>query len=410
MNTKRIAISGALLSFAICLTAFAEEWAQNVRVVWSSTPQTAAVVVWDSETLGEKAVLFYDTVCKKAARQDYAFSEPVSEAGLYTEAPTKEAPNAQPTPSPDLFYHQVRLTNLKPETIYYLAVKTDAGFGREYHFKTAPATEKSFKLIYAGDSRSNIDVVRSMSKQIRGMVENDESIVALLHGGDYAASPNRKLWKDWLAAYALTTTTDGKLLPIIPVVGNHESPATSPMFGQAYGDPGGQRGYYTFRLAPSIGLICLDTETFAEGDQQTFLRKTLAEMENDQVKWKITAYHRPAFPAVKKPSPAKKSWVPLFEEYNVDLALESDGHCIKRTVPIRNEKESADGVVYLGEGGYGAPQRDPKLDRWYIQGDHAFASKGDHLMMLEITPNAINYSTILSSGEIADSATFKPRR
>ena len=40
----------------------------------------------------------------------------------------------------------------------------------------------------------------------------------------------------------------------------------------------------------------------------------------------------------------------LFEKYNVDLALESDGHCIKRTVPIRNGKQD-NWVVYVGEGG-----------------------------------------------------------
>ena len=64
---------------------------------------------------------------------------------------------------------------------------------------------------------------------------------------------------------------------------------------------------------------------------------------------------------------AKKDWVPLYEKHNVDLVLESDCHCIKRTIPIRNDKPSPDGVVYLGEGGYGAPQRDPDLSRWYFQ-------------------------------------------
>jgi hypothetical protein len=415
MNTKKIVIVGALLSFVICLGVVAEEWAQNIRVVWSSNPQTDAVVVWDGETVDENAVLLYDTVSRKKAGRNYAYSTPISAAGLYTELPPKRskraAPDAPlPPPGPDLFYHHAKLTNLEAGTIYYLAVKTADGLGREVHFKTAPSDKQPLKLIYAGDSRSNIDVVRVISKQIAGMVEADKSIVAMLHGGDYATWPKRNVWKAWLEAYALTTTPDGKLLPIIPVVGNHESPDKVPLFSQAYGYPGGQLGYYAFRLTPSIGLLCLNTETSPEGDQQVFLSEALADLKKDQVKWKIVAYHRPVFPAIKNPSRAKASWVPLFEEYNVDLALESDGHCIKRTVPIRNDKESADGVVYLGEGGYGAPQRDPKPDRWYIQGDNAFASKGDHIMMLEITADAINYSTLLRSGEIVDSATFKPRQ
>ncbi len=102
--------------------------------------------------------------------------------------------------------------------------------------------------------------------------------------------------------------------------------------------------------------------------------------------------------------------MPLFEEFNLDLVLESDGHCIKRTVPIRAEQEAAGGIVYLGEGGYGAPQRDPKTNRWYIAGENAFASRGDHFMVLEVTSDAIHYSTVLNSGEVVDSATFAPKR
>ena len=38
--------------------------------------------------------------------------------------------------------------------------------------------------------------------------------------------------------------------------------------------------------------------------------------------------------------PAKHApiFCPLFDKYNIDIALESDGHCMKRTVPIRDGK------------------------------------------------------------------------
>jgi hypothetical protein len=358
----------------------------------------------------------YDRVSHNGNEQEYAFHEPMSECGLYTEGPSNNKKkkskdeNVEEIVTPDLFYHHVVLKGLKPETVYYLAVKTAGGLSREYNFKTAPKDDKPFKLIYGGDSRSRIDVARQINEQLREMVKKDDSIIALLHGGDYAGRPQRDQWKDWLEAYALTTAEDGKLLPIIPVVGNHEAPVKSPMFRQAYGYPGGQDDYFTCRLTPSVGILCLNTEISAEGEQKIFLRNELTKLGKDKVKWQIAAFHRPAYPACKQPSVAKVSWVPLFEEYNLDLVLESDGHCIKRTVPIRNGQESEDGIVYLGEGGYGAPQRDPKMDRWYLQGDNAFASRGDHIMMLEITPKAINYTTVLNTGEIVDSATFKPRR
>ncbi len=401
-------MAGVLLA---SLVASGVATASNLRVVWSGKPQTEAMIVWDGETADNSALLLYDTVSRKKGARNYAFSAPVAESGLYVEgAKKKEAEDEPAVENPELFYHHVPLKNLEPGTVYYLAVKDASGPGREYRFKTAPRDGQSFKIIFAGDSRSRIDVARKINMQIRGMVANDDSIAALLHGGDYAVTTSRDVWKDWLEAYALSTTEDGKLLPIIPIIGNHDVPGKSPIFRQAYGNPGGTGDYYLQRLTSSVAIIALNTEISAEGKQREFLEKSLAALKKENVKWQLAAYHKPAFPAVKQPSAAKVSWVPLFEEYGIDLALESDGHCIKRTVPIRGDSEAADGVVYLGEGGYGAPQRDPKPDRWYLQGENAFASKGDHIMMLEITPDAINYSTILDTGEVVDSASFKPHR
>lgn len=381
--------------------------AQNLRVVWSDSPQTESVLVWDSAILDEGAILLYDTVPRQGREEAYAFKVPVGESGLYDRRAYETDKDLPPVELHDLFYHYAKLTRLKPNTVYYLAVKTADGVGREYHFETAPNDEVPFKLIYAGDSRSRIEVARRISRQISDMVEKDDSIIALLHGGDYALTTRQDYWETWLDAYALTTTEDGKLLPIIPVKGNHDSDGGIQIYHQAYGYPGGGNGYYAVRLSPSVGIVCLNTELPADGGQKEFLRNTLAGWEKDKVKWRIATAHTPIYPAVKPFTDIKKVWVPLFEEFNINLVLECDGHCIKRTVPIRNDQEAVDGIVYLGEGGYGAPQRDPKTDRWYLQGDNAFASKGDHIMMLEITPAEIRYSTILSTGEVADSATFK---
>lgn len=411
MNIYKTLWIGALFSVLGLVCASASESVMNLRVVWSESPQTEAVVVWDGTAVTGTAELLYDTVSHKDGDRSYARHASMSEAGLYIEGQLNKKQKASPPPvTAPLFYHHVPLKNLNAGTVYYLAVKTADGIGREYHFKTAPNDDRTFKMIYGGDSRSDITIARAINQQISGLISADDSIIALLHGGDYAVTTRRDVWKKWLEAYALTTTESGKLLPIIPIIGNHDVPGKSPIFRQAYGYPGGTADYYLQQLTPSVGIVALNTEISAEGNQRAFLQKSLIKLQQEKVKWQIAAFHRPAFPAVKQPSVAKVSWVPLFEEYNIDLVLESDGHCIKRTVPIRAGKEAADGVVYLGEGGYGAPQRDPKLDRWYLQGEHAFASKGDHVMILEITPAEIHYSTLLKTGEIVDEATFKPHR
>lgn len=413
MKLFKIAIWFLLFSF---VSAFGVEQSRsvgNLRVVWSEDPQTTALVAWDGWELNENAVLLYDTVSRADAKSGYAFKAPVCESGSYFKIPVggpKSSAAKKNIGSETLFYHHVKLSGLEPGTVYFLTVKTDGGSRREYHFKTAPDTDCPIKLIYAGDSRTHVDVVCQMSRQIAKLVEHDDSIIALLHGGDFVGDPFRvDMWKKWLEAYSLTTTDSGRLLPIIPVIGNHDG-SPDGIFGHAYGDLGTGAGYYTFRLTPSIGIICLDSQQDLWKNQRKFMQGALAGMEKDKVQWRIAAAHKAIYPAIKREHPGRDAWVPLFEQFGVDLMLECDGHCIKRTVPIRNGKESPDGIVYLGEGGYGAPQRDPYPTRWYIQGTNSFVSKGDHFMVLEFAPDGIHYSTILSTGETVDSTIFKPRQ
>ena len=101
-------------------------------------------------------------------------------------------------------------------------------------------------------------------------------------------------------------------------------------------------------ISPKVALVTLNSEISAGGDQQAWLAKTLYDLR-PKVRWLLAEYHRPVWPAVKSPGKAKKFWLPLFEKFNLDLVVESDGHVIKRTVPIRNEKKDPTGIVYVGE-------------------------------------------------------------
>ena len=79
------------------------------------------------------------------------------------------------------------------------------------------------------------------------------------------------------------------------------------------------------------------------------------------MKWKFAVYHHPAYSSApsRDNKDIREHWVPLFEQHQLDLVCEADGHNIKRTVPIRNGKRDPTGVVYIGEGGLGVPQRQP---------------------------------------------------
>lgn len=371
----------------------------NLRVVWTENPQTQAAVLWDSVGGGE------GTLVIREGEKTETLQASVSNYSSYIHPKSKKYAGKGPFLT---HCYLVRLKDLKPSTKYVLTASVGNKSTKEHYFVTAPDKDIDFKIFFAGDSRTHLDKACAVSRMIKEAFEKDPSYLALLHGGDYAASGQTFEWTAWLAAYSLTTTSDGRLLPIIPVRGNHEGQGTGGISSQAYGLPtmDGKNHKLTFTcmLSPHVGLIVL------WGTNKDYLTEELAKFDAQKVRFRMTAYHEPIYPAIKGPNPAKAVWAPLFEKYNIDLGLESDGHCIKRTVPIRGEKKADDGVVYLGEGGYGAPQKQYKGGRWYLE-KPGYASHGDHYMSLSFTKSAIEYYTKHLNHGFVDKASFaaKPR-
>ena len=383
-----------ILLFALSGSLWATHNIENLRVVWSVDPQHKAMIVWDSE---------------QASEDDYVeLSEGDKSQKLKFKAEATIAYGEEGHENLSYYFRHVPVSGLKADTTYTIIAHTGDEVSQEFYFKTAPKDGKPFTLIFAGDSRSDIATTETMSDNIALIAKKDD-VLALMHGGDYAAMPHLEYWIPWLKAYSRTTGSDGKLLPIIPVCGNHEDWRSSPLFGQAYGFPGGEGLlYYSCQLSSMVQLIVLNTETTAAGDQKEFLMQSLQNSLAQKVPWQICAYHQPIYPAVKQPVAAKTVWAPIFDKYRIDFSLESDGHCIKRTLPIKNDRPDPDGVVYLGEGGYGAPQRTPQ-EKWYLKSP-GFMSKGPHVMLFHFSAQSVSYETVDPKGQVLDQATFKAKQ
>lgn len=369
------------------------------RLIWTENPQNCAVVCWDTAAEGENHRVYYDTQSRHAVVKDYRNTQASTANGPYT-PPQKKGGGTNNVPrEPDLYYHHTQLTGLKPGTTYYFIMASGDAISKEFHFRTAPAGDEPLKIIFGGDSRSGIDARRKINGLIAKMAEDDDLILAFAHGGDYVGSgTNLEQWKVWLADHELTITAAGRMLPLIPARGNHEG--RGPLYDQIFAFPGGEgKNYFATRLNPEILFLTLNTETAADGAQKEFLEASLTEAGTSR--WRVAQYHRPLYPAVKKPARATEHWVPLFEKYNLALACEADGHCIKRTVPIRNGKLDPTGVVYIGEGGLGVGQRPPKADRWYVQSP-GMVSKGHHFQLLSFTKNDLSIDVIGIDGNVID--------
>lgn len=396
-----VLLAAALATLAACGPAVSSHpeystWAEgqteppHLRVTWLENPAHEMAVSWTTRG-ADSNVVYYDTEPRDGNLDEYAFQTEANLSGTYEDE--------------DPYYHHAYLTNLEPSTTYYFVVVSDGRVSNEYHVVTAPDDDTPFKLLYGGDSRSDHDKRREINRSLADRLEDDPSILALVHGGDYVYDGDDfNLWNQWLADYQLTTTSAGRVLPIIPTRGNHEGDGM--YFNEIFAFPGGTEGdYFRTQIGERVSFITLDTNSTMSGHQRDWLARELEKSQSSR--WLITSYHRPAFPAVKSPGEARDLWVPLFERYNVDLACESDGHAYKRTMPIRNEQHDETGVVYVGEGGLGVGQRSPK-DRWYLRSPGVAAAR-HHVQLLTFTADELKYEALDVDGGVFDSYTRKPR-
>lgn len=370
---------------------------RHVRVVWTNNPATEATISWTTDAEGVAHKVRYKT----AASDDWNSAPDAKTVKYNGRLPDRQPPYA----------HHVRLKDLQPATKYYLTVETDGKSSPEYYFVTAPNDDQPVALLFGGDSRSGIEARKKINRMMARMVAEQSvagrpEILALAHGGDFIVNgTDLGQWMVWLDNYELTTGGDGRLLPIIPARGNHD---LGPIFNQLFDFPDDNENYYAVNLNSDVRLATLNTETSTAGNQRDWLAD---ELTNNRWKhrWYLCQYHKPAFPAVKVPSGALTNWVPLFEQYQVDLVCEADGHVIKRTPPIKDLKVDPAGVVYIGEGGLGVGQRTPKTHRWYLQDTAEQCGSAHHVHLLTFDRKELNCRVIELGGKVFDEFTLEAK-
>lgn len=418
---RRGATKTALLMVAICVSAFslgasadslsAQETIRPLEpsatplhlwVHFDGEPSRQAMVSWSTTVEGQANVVHVDTEPRDGELGAYARTVPATRTGAWTLLEEEAAAGM------DAWYHHVSLDDLEPATRYYITVETDGETLGEYWFETAPDDDRDVAVLMGGDSRVGDARVqddnrrRMMNRRMAILLEDNPQIVALAHTADYT---NRAYWSQelfWLNDHFETTTTsNGRLLPIIPSRGNHDLDVG---FEEKFWNPERENDFYfTSRISADVALVILNTEISRGGDQRVWLDETLRELR-PQVRY-ITAYfHQPAWPSVRAFSSgegSRRAWVGLFEEHGVDLVGAGHDHALKRTAPIRNAAPDPEGIIYIGDGGLGVGNREVATDRWYLRAG-GMAMSIDNVHFIRYTREHIDVKAIGRDGETLD--------
>lgn len=351
-------------------TASAEPLA--VLLTWQRAPTTTMTVDWHvPQAHPGESTLFY-----RSAGSEESWASVSARRVVF--------------PASDRRVHRAEIAGLSPDSTYELRVGEHS---RVYLFRTMPESldQRPVRFAAGGDTMHDRGL---MEQTNRVAMQHDPDFV--VWGGDlaYANGDLRRVdrWHDWTEAVHQTLRTpEGRLVPVLAGIGNHEVDGSyvrkypdyeptdawrtrlAPFYYQLFAFPG-QPGYGALDFGDYLSVILLDTghSNPIEGAQTTFLERALAERRERQIPTILPVYHVPGYPSHRSPdgrlsTEVREHWVPLFEQYGIELALENHDHTYKRTHRLKGGVPDESGVLYVGDGAWGVGTRAGKSsDETYI--------------------------------------------
>jgi len=316
----------------------------------------------------------------------------------------------------DRVVHVVPLTRLTPGTTYwFVAGDPTSGFREERSFRTLPGDNSAVTFVAGGDMSTGW-----LPRLTSWLAARTDPSFALL-GGDLAycrgLPEGYARWQQWFADWEATMRTpDGRLIPLVAAIGNHDRrdvPDTrtgadpAPFFnGFFYQDPGGH-SYFARRFGPRVALFVLDSGHLAPqtGAQRDWLEAELRAKADVPVRFAL--YHVALFPAHqpigKAVETARSAWLPLFDSFRLTAAFENHGHLHKRTLPLRAGVPVADGTgtVFFGDGCWGKSKtRPPEFGRSFL----AASFSRRHFWKVRVSEQGASYEAIDGFGRVFDRA------
>lgn len=338
---------------------------KNFTLSYRDDPSTTIVIGWS----GDDGTVHYDTQDRGGQYTLYA-SNQSSDRSVSHKGQDR---------------HFVRLTGLQPKTVYYFVIHdVNSQTSQQFKFQTlSDDPNDPVNYISGGDSRQSVEVFGIPVENCptpagcRGERQHGNQLVAKIRpdfvafNGDFCRNTlgigvNQE-WEDWLQDWQMSISADGRISPFVLTQGNHEDNNDMNLMFDVPPEE-----YYTLDIHNGLfRLYSLNSELNAcnNANMLSWLTNDLQNhtgTANDPV-WKAAQYHIPVFSQGNGYGIVQEQmdcWVDKFEQYNVDLVMESHAHITKWTWPCLANANGSDferndslGIVYIGEGQWGAPHR-----------------------------------------------------
>ena len=328
------------------------------------------------------------------------------------------------------YIHEATLTGLTPNTKYEYRV----GYGTDrrsdwYRLETAGASVYDV-LIYpdsqSGDYSQWEEIVKSSA------LRNPRTALYISMGDLVDNGEHAYQWRTWLNSIKPLSAN----VPLATTLGNHEMYTLDWKMREPYAylnyfavPPNGNeifnRRYYSYDFG-DVHYVVLDTQLYESNHEDNhdthhpdlydvqiqWLRQDLAA---NIKKWTVVLMHRDPFQyAFDRPGASRDVgfneegvlFMPIFDEFNVDLVLSAHLHSYRNRGHVRNFDRDASGPLYILTGIAGDTRR-PKWKEHPLDVYVAPDRDKNNYMTMTVTPNKLIVKAFLSDGTQLDESVIE---
>jgi acid phosphatase type 7 len=393
----------AVLAICLALPASAQAQPTHVYLTYSGAPETTIDINVVLARKQPQVEIYYDTQPRGGDPDAYAHRAPAT----YTPTTMELADRRS--------MYVGALTGLRPGTTYYfVAGATPAEVSRERAFRTLPGGDAPVRFVNGGDMGVDGAVVPLMA--LAAGQDPDFAVI----GGDIAYVDGLlggfAKWDTWLSQWDRhMVTTDGRTIPIVTAIGNHETNQfqsdeprlRAPWYTSLFGRQGPEL-HHVKRFGNHFAIFLLDSGHVASHEAQVPWLRRAFEASRD-VRYTFAAYHVPLYPA-HRPYDGQGSrlgrehWLPVFDEFGLTAGLEHHDHVFKRTKVLKGNEVAAEGTVYIGDGAFGRPARTvDATPRWYTEKELGSL----HFWVIDASREGLRFTAIDQTGATLDTFSLK---
>ena len=383
-----------------------------IRQIVAQDNSTSRTIMWQSDNSEADAVIEYRLEGAEKSQTIEATDKAFTDDGSTT------------------YIHEATLTGLTPNTKYEYRV----GYGADrrsdwYRLETAGANVYDV-LIYpdsqSGDYSQWEEIVKSSA------LRNPRTALYISMGDLVDNGEHAYQWRTWLNSIKPLSAN----VPLATTLGNHEMYTLDWKMREPYAylnyfavPPNGNeifnRRYYSYDFG-DVHYIVLDTQLYESNHEDNhdthhpdlydvqvqWLRQDLAA---NTKKWTVGLMHRDPFQyAFDRPGASRDVgfneegvlFMPIFDEFNVDLVLSAHLHSYRNRGHVRNFDRDASGPLYILTGIAGDARR-PKWKEHPLDVYVAPDRDKNNYMTMTVTPNKLIVKAFLPDGTQLDESVIE---